>query len=218
MSEQNRISRRRFLALTGGVVGVTALTCCGLTALGTRQPAVEFNESSCGGENEMSDKILVAYASKCGSTGEVAEAIGQVLCDAGAAVDVRLAKNVTDVSPYRAVIVGSAIRASRWLPEASKFVETHREALSRVPVAYFLTCVILGDDTEENRRTAAAYLDPVREMVQPVDVGLFAGVMDYSKLSFVFRLMMKVMGATEGDFRDWEAIRAWADGLHPALV
>ena len=166
----------------------------------------------------MSDKILVAYASRCGSTGEVAEAIGQVLCDAGAAVDVRLAKNVTDVSPYRAVIVGSAIRASRWLPEASKFVETHREALSRVPVAYFLTCVILGDDTEENRRTAAAYLDPVREMVQPVDVGLFAGVMDYSKLSFVFRLMMKVMGATEGDFRDWEAIRAWADGLHPALV
>lgn len=218
MSEQNRISRRRFLALTGGAVGATALACCGLTALGTRQPAVEFNESSCGGENEMSDKILVAYASKCGSTGEVAEAIGQALCEAGAAVDVRLAQNVTDVSPYRAVIVGSAIRVGRWLPDAIKFVETHQEALSQVPVAYFLTCMTLEDDTEENRRTVAAYLDPVREIVQPVDVGLFAGSMDPSKLSFVFRLMMKAMGTPEGDYRDWEAIRAWADGLRPALL
>ena len=166
----------------------------------------------------MSDKILVAYASKCGSTGEVAEAIGQALCEAGAAVDVRLAQNVTDVSPYRAVIVGSAIRVGRWLPDAIKFVETHQEALSQVPVAYFLTCMTLEDDTEENRRTVAAYLDPVREIVQPVDVGLFAGSMDPSKLSFVFRLMMKAMGTPEGDYRDWEAIRAWADGLRPALL
>jgi len=222
MNEPNRINRRRFLALTGGAVGATALACCGLTVLGTRQPAVEFNESSCegehGGENEMSDKILVAYASRCGSTGEVAEAIGQVLCDAGAAVDVRLAKNVTDVSPYRAVIVGSAIRMGRWLPEAVGFVETHREPLSRVPVAYFLSCMTLEDDTEEKRRTVAIYLDPVREIVQPVDVGLFAGAMDYDKLPFIFRLMMKTLGTPEGDFRDWEGIRAWADGLRPALL
>jgi len=218
MSEQNKISRRRFLALTGGAVGATALACGGLAVLGTRQPAVEFNESSCGGESAMSDRILVAYASKCGSTGEMAEAIGQALCDAGAAADVRLVENVTDVSAYRAVVVGSAIRMGRWLPEAVQFVETHREKLSRVPVAYFLSCMTLEDDTEENRRTVAAYLDPVREIVQPVDVGLFAGVMDYGKLPFLFRLMMKGMGTPEGDFRDWEAIRAWAADLRPALT
>ena len=166
----------------------------------------------------MSDKILVAYASRCGSTGEVAEDIGQVLCEAGAAVDVRLAKDVTDVSPYRAVIVGSGIRMGRWLPEAVKFVETYREPLSRVPVAYFLTCLTLMDDTEENRRTAAAYLDPVREIVQPADVGIFAGTMDYSKLPFLFRLMMKGMGSPEGDFRDWEVIRAWAADLYHTIL
>ena len=167
----------------------------------------------------MSDKILVAYASGCGSTGEVAEAIGQVLCEAGAAVDVRLAKDVTDVSSYRAVIAGSAIRMGRWLPEAVKFVETHQEALSRVPVAYFTACMTLAkEDTEESRRTVAAYLDPVREIVQPVDVGLFAGAMNYSRLSFVYQLMMKAMKTPEGDFRDWEAIRAWAADLHPALL
>jgi len=222
MSVQNKINRKRFLALTGGAVGATALACCGLTTLGTRQPAVEFNESNCGGENEMSDqaKVLVTYASKCGSTGEIAEAIAQTLCKAGAAVDVRLAKDVTDVSPYRAVIVGSAIRMGRWLPEAIKFVETHQEPLSRVPVAYFLACMTLAEEgeMEENRRTVAAYLDPVHEMVQPVDVGLFAGTMDYGKLPFVFRLIMKAMGTPEGDFRDWEGIRAWADGLHPSLL
>jgi len=222
MSERNKINRRRFLALTGGAVGATALACCGLTVLGTRQPAVEFNESSCGGGNEMSDQaqVLVAYASGCGSTGEVAETIGQTLCEAGAAVDVRLAKDVTDVSSYRAVIVGSAIRMGRWLPEAMQFVEGHRETLSRVPLACFLTCMTLAKegDAEENRRTVAAYLDPVREMVQPVDVGFFAGVMNYSKLSFVYRMMMKGMGTPEGDFRDWEGIRAWAADLRPALL
>jgi menaquinone-dependent protoporphyrinogen oxidase len=136
-------------------------------------------------------------------------------------VDVRLAKEMTDLSPYRAVVVGSGIRVGKWLPEAVQFVERHQEALRRMPVAYFLVCLTLKDDTEENRRTVAAYLDPLREQgpqVQPVDVGLFAGVMDYSKLSFMLRLMMKAMGSPEGDFRDWEAIRAWASQVRARLV
>ena len=166
----------------------------------------------------MSEKILVAYASRCGSTGEVGEAIGEVLCNGGATTDVRLAKDVTDVSPYRAVVVGSAIRMGRWLPEAVKFVETHRGALSQVPVAYFAVCMTLKDDTEENRREVAAYLDPVREIVQPVDVGLFAGAMNYSKLSIPFRLIIKAMKVPEGDFRDWDGIRAWATNLRPMLL
>lgn len=218
MKRKSKITRRRFLALAGGTIGVTTLACCGLTALGTQQPTVKFIESSCGGENEVSEKILVAYASKCGSTGGVAEAIGQALCDGGATVDVRLAKDVTDLSSYRAVVVGSAIRMGQWLPKAVKFVETHRDTLSQVPVAYFAVCMTLAEDTEENRRTVAAYLDPVREVVQPVDVGLFAGAMDYSKLSFVFRLIIKAMRVPEGDFRNWNAIRDWATNVRPMLL
>jgi len=218
MNEQTRITRRRFLMLAGGAVGASALCCGGLATLGLRQPAIEYIESDCGKEENVGNKILVAYASRAGSTGEVAEAIGKVLCDGGAAVDVRLAKEVTDLSPYRAVVVGSGIRVGKWLPEAVEFVEGHREALSRMPVAYFAVCLTLREDTEENRREVAAYLDPVREVVQPVDVGLFAGVMDYSKLPFTFRLMMKAMKSPEGDFRDWEAIRAWAGQVRARLV
>ena len=78
---------------------------------------------------------------------------------------------------------------------------------------------LLGDaGIIRNRRKVAAYLDPVCEVVQPVDVGLFAGVMDYSKLPFILRLMMKKMKSPEGDFRDWEAIRAWAGQVHTGLM
>lgn len=166
----------------------------------------------------MNDKILVACASRAGSTGEVAEAIGKVLCEGGAAVDVRLAKDVTDLSPYRAVVVGSGIRVGKWLPEAVEFVETHREALSHIPVAYFAVCLTLKEDTEENRREVSTYLESVCEIVQPVDVGLFAGAMDYSKLPFILRLVMKAMKSPKGDFRDWEIIRAWADRVHDRLI
>jgi len=155
MNKPKKINRRSFLALTGGaVVGITALG-----TLGRQQPAVEFNESSCGSASEIGDKILVAYASRCGSTGEVAEAIGQVLCESGVSADIRLVENVSDLSPYRAVIVGSAIRSNEWLPEAVEFVKMHREPLSRVPVAYFLTSLMVVQDTEETHRAAAACLD-----------------------------------------------------------
>ena len=164
-------------------------------------------------------KILVAYATKAGSTAEVAAEIGRVVeSKSGCKVDVHPVGKLKEVGGYDAAIIGSAIRAGKWLPEATKFVEKHRDALSQVPVAFFTVCLTLSEDTEENRRTVAAYLDPVREMVQPVDVGLSAGMMDYSKLSFLLRLMMKKMGSPEGDFRDWEAIRAWAGQVRARLM
>ena len=163
-------------------------------------------------------KILVTYATKAGSTAEVAAEIGRVIeSKGGCQVDVCPVGKLNGVDGYDAVVIGSAIRAGKWLPEATKFVEKHRDALGRVPVALFAVCLTLKDDTEENRRTVAAYLDPVRQVVQPVEVGLFAGVMDYSKLPFILRLLMKAMKSPQGDFRDWEAITSWATDIAAVL-
>jgi len=223
------VTRREFLSesamFTAGTISVMTLGN-GLLSPQTVQAAkVEFPESSCGVEKEKGHKVLVAYASDCGSTGEVAEAIGQVLCDNGTAVDVRLVENVKDVSPYQAAVIGSAIHSSKWLPEAMKFAETNQKALSHMPVAYFLTCLTLYKSNDVTRRMARSYLDPVLDavpQVKPVDIGLFAGVLDYSKLSFVVRMVMKSKmkkkGVPEGDHRNWDTIRTWAKGLAPKLL
>lgn len=218
MNQKTGISRRRFLALGAGA---TALACGGLGAVGTRPPTVELVESSCGTGNGAQERVLVAYASQCGSTGEIAEAIAQVLCAAGAAVDVRPAQHVSDLSPYRAVVVGSAIQSSKWLPQATDLVERQRETLNRVPVAYFAASLTNVEDTAETRRKALSFLDPVRELAQPVDVGLFAGKLDFGKLPFLYRFVWPFTAGGsvgEGDYRDWEAIRAWATGLGPKLL
>jgi menaquinone-dependent protoporphyrinogen oxidase len=213
MSEKTKITRRRFLMLAGGAVGAAALACCGLAGLATQKPAAEMIEVSCGKESDMGNKVLIAYASRCGSTGEVAEAIGRELCAAGTAVDVRQVKDVIDVSAYRAMIVGSAVYRFNLLPEAVEFVKANREALSQVPLAYFVVCGTLQEDTPEKREKAATFLTPLREMVQPVDEGLFAGRIDYSRVSLLEQLIVRVLGGKEGDWRDWDAIQAWATGL-----
>ena len=220
MNDQTRVSRRQFLKWVGGGIAASALACGGLGMWATRPPGIEFAKPSCGKGENIEEKILVAYASRAGSTGGVAGAVGEALCNRGATVDVRLAKDVSDVSPYSAVIVGSAVYMGRWMSEAAKFVETHRDALSRVPVAYFTVCLTLKEDTDENRRTVAAYLDPVRDKVpevEPVTVGLFAGALDYSKLPFLYRTIAKKLAGPEGDFRDWEAIHAWAGQVRSVL-
>jgi menaquinone-dependent protoporphyrinogen oxidase len=214
------MGRRSFLILVGGAINALTLPNDKVIAMETRQPTTKFHESSYEKDRKMKNRILIAYGSRCGSTGGVAEAIGQVLSVAGAAVDVRLVKDANDLSPYQSVIVGSAIRMGKWLPEAVEFVKTHQDTLSRIPVVYFAVCLTMKDDTAETRSKALSYLDPVRKQfpqVKPADIGLFAGAVDYKKLSFAYSLILKVKGAPEGDFRNWEAIRSWAAGVRPAL-
>jgi menaquinone-dependent protoporphyrinogen oxidase len=172
------------------------------------------------GENKsMSPKILVAYSSRTGSTAEVADAIGKKLAQGGTTVDVMSVKDVRSLNGYRAVVLGSAIRADKILPEISSFVKANKNELQKVPVAYFIVCMTLREDTPEKRKKADAYLDPLRAEIKPVDAGLFAGKMDYSKLSFIEKLIIKnIVKVTEGDFRNWPEINGWAETLRPKLM
>lgn len=166
----------------------------------------------------MDNKALIAYATRAGSTETVAQAIAEALRHEGFQVDVKPVRDVDTLADYTAVIVGSAIRAGKPVPEAVAFVEKHEREVRRIPVAYFVVCLTMK--TEENRCTVAAYLDALRARtpdVKPVDVGLFAGVMNSARLPFLLRLLIRAMKAPDGDFRDWGAIRAWAVGVAPAL-
>jgi menaquinone-dependent protoporphyrinogen oxidase len=166
--------------------------------------------------------ILVTYATRLGSTAGVADLIGAALAEGGLQVEVRRMDDVKDVAPYRAVIAGSAIQDKKWLPEAMQFMQTHRKPLGEKPFAAFLVCMTLAIKDGVYREAVAEWLDPVRRMVQPMSVGLFAGVLDIEKVpSFRDRMMFRVSVASgvwsEGDHRDWNAIRAWANELPAKL-
>jgi menaquinone-dependent protoporphyrinogen IX oxidase len=110
--------------------------------------------------------------------------------------------------------------------EIRQFVKRHRRALGRMPVAYFVVCLTMAEDTPESRQETLAYLDPVRKAapeVEPVDVGLFAGAVlddteEFNRLFFLFKFIVRAVAQDMEDERDWEAIRAWAGGLRPALA
>ena len=171
----------------------------------------------------MLDKILVTYASRAGSTASVAEAIGKTLVNNGAQVDVLPMKDVKDLAAYRAVVAGSAIRGAKWLPEAMQFMQTHQAALSHKPFAAFMVCITLAMPKAENYRDGLRdWMKPVRELVKPVSEGYFAGALDFSKLPVTPNvLLMRVAVALgvfpQGDHRNWNAIRAWANGLTAKL-
>ena len=166
----------------------------------------------------MSNRILVAYATAAGSTAGVAEAIGKTLVENGAQVDVCPVQEVKDLTPYAAVIVGSAIQEGEWLPEAIQFVKTNQTTLTQKPFAAFLVCMTMGIKDGRFRDHVVQWMHPVRELVRPVSEGYFAGAFDIRKVPSVSdRLKFRVGILTgywpEGDHRDWEAIRAWTNDL-----
>jgi menaquinone-dependent protoporphyrinogen oxidase len=171
----------------------------------------------------MNNRILVTYASRTGSTAGVAEAIGKTLSESGESVDVLPMQEVKDLAPYRAVVAGSAIQNKQWLPEAMQFLQANQSELAQKTFASFLVCMTLAMRNGETYRPfVTEFLAPVRALVSPVSEGLFAGVLDIRKVpSFSNRLKFRLsvfFGVwEEGDHRDWNAIRLWAESLAPIL-
>jgi menaquinone-dependent protoporphyrinogen oxidase len=187
----------------------------------------------------MTNKILVTYASRTGSTAEVAEAICRSLVaptvmrthpagienlgENSLEVEVLPMQEVKDLAAYDAVVAGSAIRAARWLPEAVQFIRAHQSTLRHKPFAMYTVCITLAMSNGEQYRSAVSgWTAPVRAIVPPLSEGLFAGMLNFKKLPFNWEtLKLRATVALgvfpRGDRRDWNAIRAWAESLKPML-
>jgi len=161
-------------------------------------------------------KIMVVAASKHGSTQEIAEAVGVELRRGGHQVAVYAAKDNPAVNGYEAAVIGSAVYAGSWLSEARTFVAENQAALQTIPVWLFTS----GPLGEENPQPLD---DPVQlpELLAQTnarDHRIFVGKLDRDKLNLGEKLIVKVVKAPYGDFRDWEDIRNWAGEIGQALV
>jgi len=162
--------------------------------------------------------ILVAYATRYGSTREVAERVGEKLRAPGVAVDVSPAGSVTDVSRYSAVVLGAPYYIGKMLKEATAFLERHRGDLETMPVALFaLGPVRATDDMDEDRKQLDRTLDKIG-WFKPVAVEMFVGKFDPAVLRGLDKLVTKpkaspLYGLGAQDDRDWNAIESWAESL-----
>jgi len=157
-------------------------------------------------------RILVAYASKKGSTTEIAQAIAKELLAAGHTTDaVEIAKGASPAG-YDAVVIGGPLYVGK-IEGMGKFVKRHSAELARVPVAGFVVCLAASAKDPEGmawpEKALHAALDPLR----PVAEMVFAGRLDPSKLSWLQKWMTEKAKSPVGDFRDWTAIAAWAREL-----
>jgi menaquinone-dependent protoporphyrinogen oxidase len=167
----------------------------------------------------MDVQVLVAYATKYGATAEIAEKIGQVLREAGLRADVLPGDRVSDLTPYRAVVLGSAVYIGQWRKEAVRFLKANETVLAEKPVWLFSSGPTGEGDPVELVQgwRFPGKLQPIADRVRPRDVAVFHGAVDVGKLNFIEKWMLKNVKAPIGDFRDWDAIAAWAASIADAL-
>ena len=167
----------------------------------------------------MDDKVLVAYASKYGATAEIAEKIGEVLRQEGLDADVVPANRVSKPEQYQAIVIGSAVYMGGWQKDAVKLLKNNEKLLAERPVWIFSSGPAgEGDPVQllQGWRLPKGQ-QPIIDRIQPRDIAVFHGKLDLNKCSGFEKLVIKGVKSPVGDFRDWDAISAWAADIAKAL-
>jgi menaquinone-dependent protoporphyrinogen oxidase len=150
--------------------------------------------------------VLVAYATRHGSTREVTAEVARILRQSGIDVEIRPAREVKSLDRYGAVVLGGALYMGRWHRDARKLLKRFRRALVSLPLAVFAMGPLdtESEHVEDARAQLKKALGAVSEL-HPFSTAIFGGVIDPSKLPFPINRM------PASDARDWDAIRSWAE-------
>jgi len=170
-------------------------------------------------------KVLIAYASAHGSTAEVAQFIGQVLEERQFEVTVASVETIQTVKDYDACIVGSAIHAGMWLTPMSRFLDRFERELAARPLYMFITCIrVLEPDGREHVLQHYVHRETLQQLGVR-EVGVFAGKLRLDAIDMRERWTLSlrydggvIPGEFNDDFRDWDAIRAWAVSVGERLA
>lgn len=166
--------------------------------------------------------VLVAYASKHGTTRAIAERLAATLAGAGRAAEARPVERVEDLAGYEAFVIGSAAYYGHWRKAATKFVRTHTAVLAERPVWLFSSGPLGTEatDAQGNDLREAAVPKEISELGQAVGARahrVFFGALTPTALSWPERLLRRLPAGRallpEGDFTDWADIDAWAAGI-----
>jgi menaquinone-dependent protoporphyrinogen oxidase len=178
-----------------------------------------FFEKSCGTDNINGKRVLVAYDSKHGSTADVAEKIGDVLCENGFRVDMRPALKVVEIAPYDAIVIGSPMYYATFLPGALKFLERHKNILAVKKVALFVTSTSVDKETgmvNTNllRLISSSVLSKFPEIKIIEPVGLMPGKFYFKEIFPVEVVNFKQTGYDEvGDLLNYDFVRSWTEEI-----
>jgi menaquinone-dependent protoporphyrinogen oxidase len=171
----------------------------------------------------MSEKVLVCYATRYGSTGEVADAVGTRLREQGLDADVRPVKEVRSLDGYDAVVVGTPIYLGALHKDMRGWLEAQQAALESRPSAIFaLGPTSAADDLAE----ASGQLDKALAKLPwltPVATQMFVGKYDPARLRLADKLLAALPASplhrlAARDDRDWEAIGEWAGEVARAVT
>jgi len=167
----------------------------------------------------MNKTILVAYASKHGATAEIAKKIGEILTEAGFQTALADAKTIRELSPYQAIILGSAVYFGQWRREAVKLLKANEQILANKPTWLFSSGPAGEGDPVKllNGWRFPSGQQEIADRIQPRDIAVFHGAVDPDKLNFFEKWILNNVKSPVGDFRNWETITAWATAIAEAL-
>ena len=166
----------------------------------------------------MSTSILVTYATRYGSTRQVAEAIAETLRESRPSIVVKPLREVRSLEGYHAIVMGAPLFMFHWHKDALNFLSRQREALQARPVAVFALGPVHDPHDEQEWKDSRAQLD--KELARfpwfsPLALEIFGGKYDPAALRFPLKMFAGAEPAS--DIRDWEAIKSWARNQAPLL-